>query len=174
MADLAAARKMIQIEETRPNSALTEAVMARVGAGINFINTKHYYIKEFCINGNYNLFVPNFSVDGAFTYPWPFEILEIVVKLGSANGSGGISEMDLKWRPENSGSWQSIFSTTPKWTSAAAADSSVRIGQSVVGWTAPVLSKTQFAAYDFIRLDMLQAVSGSPNSMSVTIFTRPI
>jgi hypothetical protein len=174
MADITAERKMIQQEETKPQAAVTESVMSRVGGGINFINTRHYYIKEACLNGKYNIIVPNTSIDGCFTYPWAFEIVDVIVKLGSANGSGGTSEVDIKWKPETFGSFASIFSTTPKWTSSAVADGTVRIGVTRTGFTAPVLSKTTFDAYDILRVDLLQAVTGSPESFSVTIYTRPI
>lgn len=174
MADITAERKMIQQEETKPQAAVTESVLSRVGGGINFINTKHYYIKEFVFNGRYNVIVPNLSVDGTFTYPWAFEIVDVFVKIGGTNGSGGTSEVDLKWKPETSGAFASIFSTTPKWTSSAVADTAVRVGVTRTGFTAPVLSKTTFAAYDILKLDLLQAVTGSPESFSVTIYTRPI
>lgn len=171
--DITPERKMIQQEETKPQAAVTESVMSRVGAGINFINTRHYYLKEYCVNGKYNIILPNLSIDGFFTYPWPFEITDVIVKLGSATGVSGLSEIDLKWKPEIGGVWQSIFSTTPKWNSSAPADSSVRLGVSRTGWTTPVLSKTQFDPYDQIKLDILQGLDGDVNSFFVSIFTRP-
>jgi len=174
MSDIAAERKMIQEGETKPQAAVTESVMFRVGGSINFINTKHYYIKEYCINGRYNKIVPNLSVDGFFTYPWHFEILDIVLKLGDLVGSGGLSEIDLKWKPEVGGSWQSIFSTTPKWDDTAPADSPVRLGVTRTGFTTPVLAKTQFDPYDQIKLDILQGIGGVANSFFLTAFTRPI
>lgn len=171
--DIPSERKMIQQEETAPQAAVTESVMTRVGAGINFINTSHFYVKEYCVNGKYNIIVPNLSIDGFFTYPFAFEIVDIVLKLGSATGSSGLSEVDLKWKPETSGSWQSIFSTTPQWDNTAPVDSSVRIGVFRTGFTTPVLTKTQFDAYDLVKLDILQALAGNPNSFFLTIFTRP-
>lgn len=174
MADIVSERKMIQQEETKPQAAVTESVLSRVGSGINFINTRHYYIKEYCVNGRYNIIMPNLSIDGFFSYPWAFEITDLIVKLGESTGVSGISEIDLKWKPETSGTWQSIFSTTPQWSAAAPADSSVRLGVSRTGWTTPVLSKTQFDPYDLIKLDLLQGLTGDVNSFFATIFTRPI
>lgn len=174
MADITPERKMIQQEETKPQAAVTESVMSRVGAGINFINLRHLYIKEFCVNGKYNIIPVNPSIDGFLTYPFNFEIVDIVVKLGSATGVSGTTEIDLKWKPEASGSFQSIFTTTPKWTSSAPADSSVRLGVSRTGFTTPVLAKSTFNAYDLIKLDQLQAMDGSVNSYFMTLFIRPI
>lgn len=174
MADIPEQRFMIQLEETRPQAALTEAVQTRMGAATNFINKRHYYIKEFCINGQYSLINPNLNIDGGFTYPWPFEIVDIIIKLGDTVGTGGLTELDLKWRPENTGSFASIFSTTPKWNSTASAGNQSRLGNAPTGFTQHVLSKTTFAAYDQIRLDQLQAITTNGFSYSVTIFTRPI
>jgi len=173
MTDISPERKMIQQEETKPQAAVTESVMSRVGAGINFINVRHLYIKEFCLNGKYNIINPNLSLDGFLTYPFAFEIIDVVVKIGELNGSGGTTELDLKWKPFSSGTYQSIFSTTPKWTSAAVPDSAVKLGTSVTGFTTPVLSKTTFDAYDLIKLDQLQAQTGDVFSYYVTLFIRP-
>lgn len=174
MADIVPQRRQIQQEETRPQAAVSESVLSRVGGGINFINTRHYYVKEYCLNGAYNLIVPNLSVDGFFTYPWNFEIVDIVVKLGELVGTSGLSELDLKWKPETSGVFTSIFATTPKWNELALPDSSVRLGVSRTGFTTPVLDKTTFNAYDLIKLDVLQGIVGPANGAFITIFTRPI
>lgn len=174
MADIVAERLNIQQEETQPQAAVSESTMSRVGGAINFINTKHLYIKEFCVNGKYNIINPNLSIDGFLTYPFNFEIIDVVVKLGSATGSSGLSELDLKWKPEASGTWQSIFSTTPKWNSSAPIDGSVRLGVTRTGFTTPVLAKTTFNAYDLIKLDQLQALVGDVNSYFITLFIRPI
>ncbi len=173
MADLVAERKMIQAEEVKPQAAVTEAVMGRVGQAINFVNTRHYYVKEYCINGFYPTTGIINGVDGFFTYPWAFEIVDIVVKINDP-GLSGLTEIDLKWKPETSGVFQSIFSTTPKANNLAAQDSSVRLGVSRAGWTTPILNKTQFNAYDFIRLDLLQVMDAPARGIFVTIFTRPI
>lgn len=174
MADITAERKMIQQEETKPQAAVTESVLSRVGGGINFINTRHYYIKEYNVCSYYNAFVPNYSLDGGFTYPWAFEIVDIIVRVGDVIGTSGLTEIDLKWKPETTGSYQSIFTTTPKWDNTAVADSFVRLGVSRTGFTTPVLDKTQFDAWDSIKLDLLQALTGEVDSFFVTIFTRPI
>lgn len=174
MTDIPPQRKIIQLEETRPQSAITESVQTRIGAATNFINTRHYYVKEFCVNGAYSYINPNLNVDGGFTYPWAFEIVEIVVKLGDVVGTGGLTELDLKWRPENTGAFASIFTTTPKWDQNASAGDQSRLGNAPTGFTQHVLSKTTFAAYDQIRLDQLQAITTNGYTYSVTIYTRPI
>lgn len=175
MADITEERKNIQVEETKPQAALSESLMTRLGAAINFVNKRQLTQHDFNLLGCYNIVeVPNNGIDGFITYPFAFEIYDIQVMSGDDNGTSGTTELDLKWAADGSTSFASIFSTTPKFTSAAAAFSSIRPGQTVTGWTAPVLSKTTFAAYDKIRLDLLQAVAGDPQHCYVKLFIRPI
>ena len=173
MADITASRKMIQQEETAPQAAVSESTLSRVGAGINFINTKHYYNHDFNLNGFYaNVPVQN-GIDGFLTYPFDFEILDVVLKTGDSAGASGTTEVDLKWAPLNSNTFASIFSTTPKYVPAAGAHMSWKTGSSVVGTTAPVLSKTQFDAFDIIRLDLLQKIDTTVDSLYIKVFIRP-
>jgi hypothetical protein len=175
MTDIAPERRLIQQEETRPQAAVTESVMSRVGGGINFINLKHFYLKEFCANGEYNIVnMPELGVDGFFTYPFNFEIADLVVMLGQGLGTAGVTEIDLKWRPESGGTWQSIFSVTPQWTPSAPAFGSVRLGVTRPGFTTPMLDKSTFDPYDLIRLDILQVQGGPVESFFLSVFCRPI
>lgn len=171
--DITPERIQIQQEETATQAAVSEATMSRVGAGINFVNTRHYYNHDFNLNGKYNQVVPQNGIDGFFTYPFPFEILTVALKTGDNTGSGGVSEFDLKWVPNSGGTYQSIFTTTPKYTNAAAPHTVIAVGGTQTGMTAPVLSKTLFNAFDIIRLDTLQHVTGNVDSAFVKIFARP-
>lgn len=174
MSDITPERLMIQQEETRSQAAVSESTMSRVGGAINFINTRHIYQHDWNLNGKYNSVVtPNVGLDGFITYPFAFEIVQFMLFSGENVGSGGITEIDVKWKPELSGAFASIFSTTPKFTNAAGANESIRIGQSRTGWTAPVLSKTEFDAYDILRFDLLQAVSGDPNGAFAKVWIIP-
>lgn len=173
--DIVARRQMIQQEETKPQAAVTESVMSRVGAGINFINTRHIYQHDWHLNQQYNIVpTPNNFLDGVISYPFPFEILFVQMIAGADVGTGGITELDVKWKPEIGGTFQSIFSTTPKFNNTVTPGDSIRNGQSATGWTAPVLDKTIFAAWDVLRLDLLQAVTGQPNSVFLKLWIRPI
>ena len=173
MADITEERINVQQEETATQAAVSEATMSRVGAAINFVNKRHFYNHDFNLNGKYNIVAPQNGHDGFLTYPFPFEILDVVLKTGDNTGGGGVSEFDLKWKPFNSGTYQSIFTTTPKYTNAAAAHAAINVGGVQAGMTAPVLLKTQFDAYDLIRLDTLQHVTGNVDSAFLKIFIRP-
>ena len=174
MSDITPERKMIQQEETKPQAAVTESVLSRVGGGINFINTRHVYQHDWNLNGQYSSILITQGMDSIITYPFAFEIADVALIVGAQNGSSGQAEVDIKWRPENSGSFQSIFSTTPKFTYQASPFSQVRIGLAVPFMTTPTLSKTTFSAYDQIRMDLLTAPSGDVEGLFLKVWIRPI
>lgn len=175
MTDIAPERKIIQEEETRAQAATSESVFMRVGAGINFINTRQFDQKDFILNGPYNIIpTPQLGVDGPVTYPWNFQIIDVLVYAGDIVGTAGITEFDIKWKPEIGGTFQSIFSVTPKISPAAAPFDFTRIGKIATGFTAPVLLKSTFDPFDTLRLDILQAMSGPVNSAFIKVFMRPV
>lgn len=177
MADITPRRNQIQQEETRFQAAVSESTMSRVGAGINFINTAQMTQHDFNLNGRFNIIVAPYQFgDGYITYPYAFEIVHCMLFTGEDVGTGGTTEIDIKWAPEDGSSpYASIFSTTPKFTSAASPNTMVRNGgPGQTGMTAPILSKSQFDAYDVLRLDVLQTTTGPVNGVFVKLFIRPI
>ncbi len=169
-------RNNMQAEECAPQGAVSESVMVRMAQSVMFANLRHVYQHDFNMNGSYNGFVtPVFLGDGFMTYPFPFEILDVMIMTGDANGSGGTTEFDVKWRPETGGTFVSIFSTTPKFTNAAPTLRTGRVGGSAVtGITNPVLDKTTFDAYDVLIVQALQACTGTVNGAFLKVFIRPI
>lgn len=175
MADIVAERSIIQQEETAPQAAVSESTMTRVGANINFINLYQVLTKRMVIQGPYNVApAPNLLMDGVFSYPFNFSIMEVLLSSGLFNGSSGTLELDIKWRAQNSGSWASIFSTTPKLTGGTVGQlTTIGLGGTVTGMVAPILAKTDFDAYDQIRFDILQVPSGVVDSATLETFWRP-
>lgn len=174
MADVPEERLLIQSEEVAYRAAVSEATMTRVGATANFINKRYLTETNFNLNGQYNIAAPNLDVDGKRTYPYDFSIVDLGIFSGNSNGTSGTTELDIKWKPQNSGAFASIFSTTPKFTFSAAANNSCFIGQTVTNFTAPVLSKTDFDAYDILKIDIITTVAGSDlDYAGIKIFTRP-
>ena len=173
MSAIADARLLIQEEETNYRAAVSEATFKRFGATNNFIVNRVLTETNFNLNGQYNIFTTNADVDGKRTYPFAFEVVDLGIFSGVVNGTGGTTELDIKWKPQNSGAWASIFSTTPKFVYAAS-EGSCFIGQTVANFTAPVLSKTLFDAYDMLKIDIITAVDGSSlDYAGIKIFTRP-
>jgi len=174
MSDIADRKYLIQQEETKFQAAVSESVMSRVGAVNNFIVNRENSQHDFNLNGAYNIFAPPFYFgDGYITYPWPFEIVDVLLFTGETIGTSGTTEVDLKWKPEIGGTYQSIFSTTPKFDTTAAINDFTRQGKVSTGFIAPVLSKSQFDAFDVLKLDVLQTISGPVNGLFVKVFVRP-
>lgn len=168
-------RNIIQKEETRFEAAVSEGTVGRVGETLNFVNIRQMDQANFNLNGKYNVIAaPYYFGDGFITYPFPFEIVDVLLFTGEAVGSSGTSEFDLKWVAEGDTTYASMCSTTPKYTPSAPLNAMCRVGGPVVaGMTSAVLSKTQFDAYDVIKLDVLQTVVGDVNGAYIKIFIRP-
>lgn len=174
MATIPPARTDIQQEDVAYKAAVSEATGTKVGQSINFINARQHSEKQFFINGIYNtLTLPIAFVDGQAFFQYDAEIIDVWMFLQVA-GSSGTTELDLKWTNDpTNGSYSSIFTTTPKIQSAAGSFVFIHVGSAIANTTAPVLSKTQFAAGDSIRCDLIQAQAGSPESCGIVIHYRP-
>lgn len=186
MSDIPRLRRNVQISEVSYKSAVSESTFQKLGGAINFINDRQTMMFEFgLLKGSSNSGTPSYSfittpfndLGTSETFPFAAEIIAVTCYHGNA-GSGGTSEIDLKWQPVNSAaSFASIFSTTPKVTSSAASEryfDSLGNNTTPTGCTAPVLSKTTFSAGDKIRCDVLSVMSGNCNGFMLKVFFRPI
>jgi hypothetical protein len=160
MTQISPERILIQTEEVAANAAAASSTLNRVGATANFINLYQGNLREFMINGGYGgAIVPFLGAEGLVRYKFAWEIVDLYIYAGEVTSGSGTTILDIKWKPFSSGSYASIFSTTPKFNSSASQFETCGIGQTKTGFTAPVLSKTQFDANDQIRFDILGAVS---------------
>lgn len=171
--NLPSTKYYIQEEETKPRASVSTAMLSRMGSSHNFLLDTTEFCVSYNLNGDYNYFpLPNVHEDGLLSFRKAFEIVDVQLEVGELRGSSGTAEFDLKWASELSNSFVSIFSTTPKHTPSAPAYGVVRTGVSRSGFTTPVLSKTQFDAFDRIRCDVLQAVSGDTSGAWLKVFFR--
>ena len=174
MSNITPERILIQQEETKFRAAVSESTLSRVGATSNFINLYQLDTIDFKVNGPYNVSVlPNIQFDGLVSFPFKFEVLYAAIYTGPTTASSGTTELDIKWKPYASGAYASIYSTTPKFNATAAASDLVYNGSSKTGFTVPVLSKTQFDAWDLLRFDILQGVVGNQEGCGLKLFWRP-
>jgi len=179
MTDIPVSRTNIQIEGSQFRSAVSEFLIQSVGAGINFINNRQHSEKQFFLNGRYgSLPTPFLGVDGLTVWEFDAEIINIWMFILEA-GSGGTTELDLKIATTPGGAFTSIFSTTPKATSATSNFSWIGIGDTVTGMTAPVFSTVNANGYyevnagDALRFDILSNQSGTPRSTGLLCHYRP-
>lgn len=166
-------RILIQQEETRFRAAVAESLMSRVAATANHIALYQANVREFSINGPYGSgVVPQFGVDCIMRFPFAWELIDAYIWAGDVVDGTGSTELDIKWKPFSGGSYQSIFSTTPKFDTNAVEFFTCGVGQANGGFIAPVLSKTLFDPYDQLRLDILQAISNG-EGCGIGIVFRP-
>lgn len=183
MADVTPARANIQTEEVQYRSSVSEYTWQKIGGSINHINTYQNNFFEFGFllgisssgTPSYN---QGFTVPITISAPEPIiDNMEIYkVSLSHVtSGSSGTTELDIEWAASGSGTWASIFSTTPKVASTAASNTTWVTGESApTGVTTPVLSKTTFALGDRLRCRALSLQAGQPNGFILRIFYRPI
>jgi hypothetical protein len=110
------------------------------------------------------------NVDGLWIAPTNIQITNVFIYQDQA-GSGGTTTLDLKVKPFLSGSFTSIFLTTPKVTNGAGSNVWCGVGDSVGGFTAPILTSLPFAvaAKSALRMDLLGAQSGNAAGVGLII-----
>lgn len=133
------ARNNLFVEEIDYKSAVSEALMARFAGQTNFLNQRHFYQKQFFLNGFYEGAVGFDAVDGMEFFPFNAEIFDVCV-FNIEKGLSGTTELDIKIRTSSGGAATSIFSTRPEIFSTAPDFTYFFIGQTNVNWTAPVLN----------------------------------
>lgn len=184
MADISPLRRNVQVAEVAYKAAVSESTWNKIGGAVNFINEYQYKHFEFGFtlavassgNPTYNIFTAPLVISDLEAFPTDSEIVGIALYHG-VSGSSGTTELDIQWAASNSGTFATIFSTTPKVTSAAASGVQFdTFGNATTpsGCTVPVLSKTTFAAGDVLRCRAVSLQAGTPNGFLMRIFYRPI
>lgn len=178
MADISPARSNILTEETQYRAAVSEALLTKTGASINFINLKQYDQRSFQLNGSYALGVGQLGADQIIPLLFDCEIVGFSYWNGGT-GTSGSSIFDIHRLTGGDTDAGTIFSTKPEFDSTAANNTyTVRdvLNSTTValptGHTLAVLSTTQFDAGDALRLDIDAAMPGASNA-GVYIFIRP-
>lgn len=177
MSDITSARNMIQNEETAPQAAVSESTMTRVGASINFINTKQNKQFFFGCGGKFSvLTIPFTDIGIQEVFNEASEIVNVGVRYGEA-GSSGTSTFDIQWRDKlDANAWATIFSTKPAVANTAPNDSVFdmnAVSPTPSGCTPPVLVKSQFAIGDKLRCNIDGAAVDAADFF-ITITFRPI
>lgn len=157
-------KKFIYEEEVRYRSAISESTWFKIAGAINFILNRNHQEKAFYVNGEYSeVATPHIFEDGIAIFNFDAEIINAYA-FNLVSGTSGDTELDIKIKPQLSGSWTSIFTTKPK-INFAAGEAWIGIGDTVPNCVAPVLTSfpLQVNKGDAIRLDMLQAQVGGQN-----------
>lgn len=130
------------------------------------------FTMDFELNGNYsNLSTPSTQLDGLRFFNFNATIINAWAWIRGA-GASGTTNVDIKYVSAPGGSFASIFSTTPKFTSTSPAAAYVDSTGTVsppTGTTAGVLSTTSVVAGGALRFDLLGAMVGPTDSVGITV-----
>lgn len=180
MADILEERINIQSEETSYRAAVSEAMLTRVGASLNFINKRQYDTKAFFLNGKYyQMGTPQHAVDGAYMFLFDAEIVGCMM-FNITAGSSGTTTLDIKRYTASNTGGSSIFTTPP--SISFSAGNYAFVGRRLIptdtilenpsGTTAPVIGTVNVDAGDMITLSLTSAQSGAENC-GIVLFFRP-
>lgn len=175
MALLADVRRYVDELEIKYRAAVSESTFSKIGSAINFILHRTHEKKDFFLNGRYGVAsVPALGVDGVCIFEFDAEIFAVYM-FNHVAGSSGTTELDVKKQATSGGAYSTIFSTTPKITSAAGNYARIGTGETVSGCTAPVLTSTPLnvSAGEALRLDLISAQGGVPENCGIVIHYRP-
>lgn len=172
-------RSFIVSIEVKDGSSVAQSTWRKICGMINFLGHRVHQEKNFRVNGNYGSLQGHYpieAIDGLHFFEFDAEIFNVWV-YGVKGGSSGLTEMDLQVKPKGSGSWTSIFTTTPKIAPSAGDDVWFEKGDTGTGITAPVLNDGGSGVVnvnrgDGIRLDLIQAMVGGEHA-GVVIHFRP-
>lgn len=181
MADISEARNNIQEEETNYRAAVSEALLKRTGASINFINKRQYDTKQFFLNGRYDrISGAQTGVDGANMMLFDAEIVGVMM-FNLVAGSSGTTTLDIRrFTASNTpAGGTSIFSTKPSISYTAGNYAFVAYDflnsttlENPSGTTLPVLSITNLNAGDLLVLNIDdKQISGE--NCGLIIYYRP-
>jgi hypothetical protein len=174
-----AVRSLFRLGDVAYRRANSESIMNKFAAQSNFINYYQTDIKEYKLNGSYSVATGITFFDGVTNFFYNSEIVGIAFYNGRS-GVSGTTEFDIKWKNQAGVTQGSIFSTTPKITSASSNETvafrSLQTGNdhgSTTGVTLPVLSKTKFLEGESLFCQLNSSMVSAQNC-GITIFYRPI
>lgn len=179
MAEITAARNLIQSEETAYRAAVSESTLTKVGAHLNFVSHYQYDTKAWFFNGPYSNGGAQTNIDGPHIMLFDMEIVGCAAYVFNA-GSSGTTTFDIKRRTASGGAGVSIFSTPPAilytagnnvWVERRLQPTNVII-ENPAGTTAPVLSTTSLDAGDMLTFDLTGVQTGSSNC-GIILYVRP-
>lgn len=172
MANVPELKEYIQLESVLTREPLGEFLEQGMGGSINFLLSRNAFEQIYKINGNVRFFNTKLSVDDLWIVPFDCTILDVIF-YQKTPGTSGTTQVDITRATTPGGSFTSIFSTKPAVDSTAAARSWCAIGQTVTGFTAPVLVGSPAAynvnKYDGLSWDILSVQNGNPQDIAIKL-----
>lgn len=173
MANLPGIREFIQQEATVTREPTGEFLFQGIGGSVNWLIPRSTEEARFDVTGAYSFFTGNVATDGIWIPQFSGQILNVRI-YQKTTGNSGITEVDVLRATTPGGSFASIFSVRPQISPSAASVSWCGIGDSVSGFTAPVLvgspAPYTFNGGDGFRMDILSAMGGQPRDLAIIIY----
>lgn len=180
------------MEESRFKFAVSEFVIQKIAAALNFINMRQYDQQEFVAAGRYGavlseIGLPCLGATKNYVAPFDLEVTGVVIQTGIV-GSSGSTVLDIHHLTDNGATDNgSIFSVKPAVASTADDDrhggvvydpltgSLVTLGTTPTGITVPTFVDLPFELDqgDALRFDIDSVMGGDPQGIAITLFTRP-
>jgi hypothetical protein len=170
-------RKLILQGDVAYNRPVSEAILSTFASTNNFISKFQTDYHSFFLNGTYGITSGLFGLDGAYTGFSAFDIVGVTI-WNAVAGVSGTTALDIFWINQAGVNQSSIFSTTPKISSAASNGTrgfrNLETGNdfTMPGVTLPVLSKTQFLEGETLYMKINSTMSQAQNC-ALTLNIRP-
>lgn len=176
MSDFPEERLIVQTEQLQTRGPVSESLVQTMGGSINKVLKQQVESIIFAANGAYKGGLGRNRFDGFYRFRFNATIINVQIFNGDP-GLSGTTEVDILKFTSPGGVGASIFSTTPKVNSAAAANVWARIGEVVTGVTAPVLTSSpnglSVNAGDVLQAKFLQVMDGNPKDLQIQVDWLP-
>lgn len=179
MAEITAERKLITLEEADYRSGVSEGISFKIGAGLNFNSTYQGWMLEWKINGVAGyLTAPQLAVDGGQIMQWDSYLVGVSLYM-KEGGTSGLFEANIKASSTLGSQGSSIFSITPKLSSANGDlqwlhydHITATTSPLPVNATAPTVTTDTFTKGQLITCDFVQ-IPAACRDIKVQAFFRP-
>lgn len=114
MSDVSPLLQNIQSLSVQFNSGVSEFLLQSLSGSQNFLNYFTYSEKRFTLFGPYSIVAdPQTAVDGLQVFEFDCQIIDVWM-FNMTAGASGTTELDVKMATTSGGTFNSIFTTTPK------------------------------------------------------------
>lgn len=176
MSNLTSSKKYVQLESVQTRDAVGENVMQTMGGATNFAMDTLGVNYQFKMNGPYGAASGRNNTDGALIFDWNAEIFEVQLYSFVA-GTGGTTQIDVKYSATRNGPFVSIFTTLPSVSNTATHPTYVGLGDVVTNAVAGVLTSSpnpfQVVKGGWLKFDVISTQTGGAKDAGVIVKYRP-
>lgn len=162
-------------EATQGGTAVSESLLATVGATSNFILDNFIFYPFGVFGGVYSGLTVPFTFTGNMETVLFKSVIEKIVVFNEISGTLGTTSFRIEKQLAAGGAWTSIFSVNGSIANTSADNLSFESTDLVApaGVVLPVLSITTLEKNDKLRFVLVTSATGGQN-LSVKVITRPV